>query len=136
MNHGIEVVLPVGHACGTNALLPPMLWISSVENSCRAPVFATAAIQSLLSSTTSGALGRSASTGRESTPRRIASIASRLSSTPAMRASMALVFPLSISEATWVFLVKYRNAGQLAERRDQASAGASRRRRDGDVLGG
>src|SRR5256714_8145194 len=65
MNQGIEVVLPVGHACGTNALLPPMLWTSSVENSCRTPVFATAATQSLLSSTTSGALapfsdGRSA----------------------------------------------------------------------------
>src|SRR2546429_183649 len=33
-----------------------MLWTSSVENSCSAPVLATAATQSLLSSTTSGAL--------------------------------------------------------------------------------
>src|SRR2546422_11687493 len=64
MNHGTEVVLPAGHACGTNALLPPMLWTSSVENSCRAPVLATAAIQSLLSSTTSGALAPVSEDGR------------------------------------------------------------------------
>src|SRR5437667_8995979 len=64
MNHGIEVVLPVDHACETNALLPPMLWTSSVENSCSAPVFATAATQSLLSSTTSGALAPVSEEGR------------------------------------------------------------------------
>src|SRR5207237_1109013 len=194
MNHGIEVILPVGQACGTNALLPPTLWTSSAENSCRAAVFATAATQSRLSSTTSGALapvseegrleifvaltsmsgcamwkafaascapvdtyqklivvaalgafagpphaavrsratapdashlimsvtrivtgpcaggvqslgvaghqrvGRSASTGRESTPQRTATIASRIKSRTAMRTSMDLVFPSGISE--------------------------------------
>src|SRR5947209_10617764 len=64
MNHGTEVVLPVGHAWGTNALLPPMLWTSSVENSCSAPVLATAATQSLLSSTTSGASAPVSEDGR------------------------------------------------------------------------
>src|SRR2546425_12651971 len=64
MNQGMEVVWRGGNACGTNAFLPPMLWTSSVENSCSAPVLATAATHSLLSSTTSGALAPVREAGR------------------------------------------------------------------------
>src|SRR5258706_3207544 len=56
MNHGIDVVLPLGQDAGTKALLPPRPWTSSAESSCSAPVAVMAATQSLLSSMTSGAL--------------------------------------------------------------------------------